>query len=334
MNGARVTFVNSSVEDPPAPPPRRSKHHQHNHGSSAKSAKYSEIRSCAAPSGTKEAIYHPLAQLGASNACQFDKPGAQVIHVVRPNPLAKHPSEYTEAERNAAALRTISNPEEVNAFLKRWAEDRGWTFATAEIDETWSVDDQASFFCDARVVFGIHGAGLMNIFWSNAGRNQGFAAAAAAAKEKAEHKKVDEREKSSAGKDGGGFEASVGKIAVEAGDDDRAVSAPTRWIVDVAPGDATWFDDAAEAAGIVHVRSTTGHETHDESARLGEGDDGVDRLMGWTEVFVAGLEEDFRAAGVGEMAAAKEVPEREKEERARRAKRALKKRTQAHGFVV
>ena len=156
----------------------------------------------------------------------------------------------------------------------------------------------------------------------------------AAAKEKAEHKKVDEREKSSAGKDGGGFEASVGKIAVEAGDDDRAVSAPTRWIVDVAPGDATWFDDAAEAAGIVHVRSTTGHETHDESARLGEGDDGVDRLMGWTEVFVAGLEEDFRAAGVGEMAAAKEVPEREKEERARRAKRALKKRTQAHGFVV
>ena len=106
MNGARVTFVNSSVEDPPAPPPRRSKHHQrNNHGSSAKSAKDSEIRSCAAPSGTKEAIYHPLAQLGASNACQFDKPGAQVIHVVRPNPLAKHPSEYTEAERNAASDR-------------------------------------------------------------------------------------------------------------------------------------------------------------------------------------------------------------------------------------
>jgi hypothetical protein len=108
VNGARVTFVNSSVEDPPAPPPRRSKHHQrNNHGSSAKD---SEIRSCAAPSGTKEAIYHPLAQLGASNACQFDKPGAQVIHVVRPNPLAKHPSEYTEAERNAAALRTSLQP--------------------------------------------------------------------------------------------------------------------------------------------------------------------------------------------------------------------------------
>jgi hypothetical protein len=62
-------------------------------------------------------------------------------------------------------VRAVTNPAEVNKFLNRWAKAKGWRFGFGSLDGK-SVAEQREMFCNARVVFGVHGAGLTNVLWA------------------------------------------------------------------------------------------------------------------------------------------------------------------------
>ena len=71
----------------------------------------------------------------------------------------------TDDELLERKVRAVSNPAEVDAFLRRWATRRGWRFGRVVADGV-SVTEQRRAFCNARVVFGMHGAGLINVLWA------------------------------------------------------------------------------------------------------------------------------------------------------------------------
>lgn len=132
-------------------------------------------RMCKADDTSATALYSPLRRVAAANARYWGERCAdapEVIHLVRGDvdaiardadvPNVEH---LTDDELLARKVRAVTNPAEVDAFLRGWAAKRGWRFGRVVADGM-SVTAQRRAFCNARVVFGMHGAGLINVLWA------------------------------------------------------------------------------------------------------------------------------------------------------------------------
>ena len=135
----------------------------------------SHARMCKADDTSATALYSPLRRVAAANAEYWGERCAdapEVVHLVRGDvdaiardadvPNVEH---LTDDELLARKVRAVTNPAEVDAFLRGWAAKRGWRFGRVVADGM-SVTAQRRAFCNARVVFGMHGAGLINVLWA------------------------------------------------------------------------------------------------------------------------------------------------------------------------
>jgi hypothetical protein len=133
-------------------------------------------RMCKADDTSPTSLYGPLRRIAKRNredaAAQKKCDGPEVVHVTRGDvdaiarefnvPDVEH---LTDDELLARKVRAVTNPAEVNKFLNDWAKAKGWRFGFGSLDGK-SVAEQREMFCNARVVFGVHGAGLTNVLWA------------------------------------------------------------------------------------------------------------------------------------------------------------------------
>ena len=132
-------------------------------------------RLCKADDASATTLYAPLRRVASANAKYWGEACAdapEVVHVVRGDVDAiaremnvRSVEHLTDDELLERKVRAVTNPEEVDAFLRRWASKRGWRFGRVVADGM-SVTEQRRAFCNARVVFGVHGAGLINVLWA------------------------------------------------------------------------------------------------------------------------------------------------------------------------
>ena len=179
VNNATVRFVDSGEDDVDAS--RRSS----SRGDSTNGAlgrrggprrRHDAARMCKADDTSPTSLYGPLRRIAKRNRedaeTQKKCDGPEVVHVTRGDvdaiarefnvPDVEH---LTDDELLARKVRAVTNPAEVNKFLNRWAKAKGWRFGFGSLDGK-SVAEQREMFCNARVVFGVHGAGLTNVLWA------------------------------------------------------------------------------------------------------------------------------------------------------------------------
>ena len=134
-----------------------------------------DARTCKADDTSATTLYAPLREVASANAEHWGErcvDAPEVVHVVRGDVDAiardarvSSVERLTDDELLERKVRAVSNPAEVDAFLRRWATRRGWRFGRVVADGV-SVTEQRRAFCNARVVFGMHGAGLINVLWA------------------------------------------------------------------------------------------------------------------------------------------------------------------------
>ena len=138
--------------------------------------RHDAARMCKADDTSPTSLYGPLRRIAKRNRedaeTQKKCDGPEVVHVTRGDvdaiarefnvPDVEH---LTDDELLARKVRAVTNPAEVNKFLNDWAKAKGWRFGFGSLDGK-SVAEQREMFCNARVVFGVHGAGLTNVLWA------------------------------------------------------------------------------------------------------------------------------------------------------------------------
>ena len=122
-----------------------------------------DARTCKADDTSATTLYAPLREVASANAEHWGErcvDAPEVVHVVRGDVDAiardarvSSVERLTDDELLERKVRAVSNPAEVDAFLRRWATRRGWRFGRVVADGV-SVTEQRRAFCNARVVFG------------------------------------------------------------------------------------------------------------------------------------------------------------------------------------